>query len=137
MKIIKFSFYILLFLLVFRCDGKMLRIAVRSGYASRKNRRKTRRQIRYVSYYYQTLKVLKVQQERTFKHCNYLEEVLNYIHAPVPNEVKGETLFVKSFAEKLLRSLPKQVVNFRRFTGKNLQQKILFSKVARSNQQQY
>ena len=38
------------------------------------------------------LKITKTQQEDTFKHYNYLEEVLNYISALVPNEVKGEIL---------------------------------------------
>ena len=32
----------------------------------------------------------KIQQEVTFKHYSYLEEVLNYIRALVPNDVKGE-----------------------------------------------
>ena len=38
------------------------------------------------------LKITKIQQEVTFKHYNYLEEVLNYIRALVPNNVKGEIL---------------------------------------------
>ena len=33
-----------------------------------------------------------MQQEDAFKHYNYPEEVLNYIHALVPNDVKGEIL---------------------------------------------
>ena len=35
---------------------------------------------------------MKIQQEVTFKHYNYLEEVLNYIRTQVPNDVKGEIL---------------------------------------------
>ena len=38
------------------------------------------------------LKITKTQQEDTFKHYNYLEEVLNYISALIPNDVKGEIL---------------------------------------------
>ena len=60
----------------------------------RKRRGKTPRQIRHVSYYEWALKITKIQQEVTFKYYNYLEEVLNYIHALVPNDVKGEILEV-------------------------------------------
>ena len=35
---------------------------------------------------------MKFQQEDTFKHYSYLEEVLNYIRALVPNDIKGEIL---------------------------------------------
>ena len=38
------------------------------------------------------LKITKTQQKDTFKRYNYLEEVLNYISALVPNDVKGEIL---------------------------------------------
>ena len=34
----------------------------------------------------------KIQQEDTFKHYDYTEEVLNYISALIPNEMKGEIL---------------------------------------------
>ena len=57
---------------------------------SRKRRVKTPRQIRYVSYCEWALKITKFQREVTFKHYSYLEEVLNYICALVPNNVKGE-----------------------------------------------
>ena len=57
-------------------------------------RGKTPRQIRYVSYYEWALKITKIQQEVTFTYYNYLEEVLNYIRALVPNDVKGEILEV-------------------------------------------
>ena len=33
---------------------------------------------------------LKIQEEVTFKHYNYLEEVLNYIRALLPKNVKGK-----------------------------------------------
>ena len=36
------------------------------------------------------LKITKFRPEVTFKHYSYLEEVLNYICALVPNNVKGE-----------------------------------------------
>ena len=55
-------------------------------------RGKTPRQIRYISYYEWALKITKIQQEDTFKHYNYPEEVLNYFRALVPNDVKGEIL---------------------------------------------
>ena len=35
---------------------------------------------------------MKFQQEDTFKNYNYLEEVLNYIRALAPNDLKGEIL---------------------------------------------
>ena len=35
---------------------------------------------------------MKFQQEDGLKHCNYLEEVLNYICALVPNDIEGEIL---------------------------------------------
>ena len=35
---------------------------------------------------------MKIQQKVTFKHYNYPEEVLNYIHALVPSDVKREIL---------------------------------------------
>ena len=38
------------------------------------------------------LKITKIQQENTFKHYNYLEEVLNYISSLVSKDVKDETL---------------------------------------------
>ena len=48
--------------------------------------------MRYVSYCEQALKITEIQQEVTFKHYYYLEEVLNCIRALVPNDVKGEIL---------------------------------------------
>ena len=53
-------------------------------------RSKTLRQIRCVSYCEWALKTTKIQQEDTFKHYNYLEEVQNYIRSLVPNDLKGE-----------------------------------------------
>ena len=35
---------------------------------------------------------MKIQQEVTFKHYNYLEEMLNYIRPLARNDVKGEIL---------------------------------------------
>ena len=35
---------------------------------------------------------MKFQQEDTFKRYNYMEEMLNYICALVPNDIKGEIL---------------------------------------------
>ena len=35
---------------------------------------------------------MKVQEEDTFKHYNYSEEILNYIRALVPNDMKSEIL---------------------------------------------
>ena len=35
---------------------------------------------------------MKFQQEDTFKHCSYLGEMLNYIRALVPKDIKGEIL---------------------------------------------
>ena len=35
---------------------------------------------------------MKFQQKYFLKHCNYPEEMLNYIRALVPNDIKGETL---------------------------------------------
>ena len=48
--------------------------------------------LRKLLYYEWALEITKIQQEDTFKHYNYLEEVLNYIHAQVPKDVKGEIL---------------------------------------------
>ena len=55
-------------------------------------RGKTPRQIRYISYCECALKITKIQQENTFKHYNYLEEVLNYISSLVSKDVKDEIL---------------------------------------------
>ena len=65
---------------------------------------------------------MKIQQEVTFKHYNYLEEVLNYIRTQVPNDVKGEIL-------ENLYVLPCQIiccnvslaVDFEILIGKSLQ----------------
>ena len=49
----------------------------------------------------------KFQQEDTFKYSNYPEEMLNYIRAAVPNDIKGEILedsykvSLKEFCEAL------------------------------------
>ena len=43
-------------------------------------------------YYEWALKLTKIQQEDTFKHYNYSEEVLNYIRVLVPNDAKVEIL---------------------------------------------
>ena len=80
------------FLIAFEFDGKTVRVAFQSVCSSRKRRGKTPRQIRYLNYCEWALKITKIQQEFTFKHCNHLEEVLNYIRALVPNEVKAEML---------------------------------------------
>ena len=67
-------------------------VAIQGACSSGKRRGKTPRQIRYVSYYVRAFKITKIQQEGTFKHYNYPEEVLKYIHALVPNGAKGEIL---------------------------------------------
>ena len=66
---------------------------------------------------------MNIQQEVTFKHYNYLEEVLNYIRTLVPKDVKGEIL------EDLYNVLPCQAsccnvslaVDFEILIGKSLQ----------------
>ena len=80
------------FLLFFQFDGKIFCVALQSACTSRKRRGKRLRQICYVSYCEWPLKLTKIQQGVTFKYYNYLEEVLNYIRALVPNNVKGEIL---------------------------------------------
>ena len=45
-----------------------------------------------IIYYEWALKLTKIQQEDTFKHYNYPEEVLNYIRVLVPNDAKVEIL---------------------------------------------
>ena len=53
------------------------------------------------------LKVTKFHKEDTFKHCNYPEEMLNYILAQAPNDIMGEILedsckiSLKAFCEAL------------------------------------
>ena len=44
------------------------------------------------------LKIMKFQQEDTFKNCNYLKEMLKYIRARVPNEDSYQVL-LKDFCE--------------------------------------
>ena len=78
-----------MFLLVFRFNREIFSVALQSACASRKRRGKTPRQTRYERYCEWALKIMKFQQEDTFKHCNYPEEMLNYIHALVPNDIKG------------------------------------------------
>ena len=58
----------------------------------KKRRGKTPRQIRYVSYCDGSLKKTKTQEDVTFKHYNYLVEVLNYIRALVPKHIKYDIL---------------------------------------------
>ena len=54
---------------------------------------------------------MKIRQEDTFKHCDYLEELLNYIHSLIPNDVKGHILEDRyCFAERGLRPYTKHVV---------------------------
>ena len=54
---------------------------------------------------------MKIREEDTFKHCDYLEEVLNYIRSLIPNDVKGYILEDRyCFAERSLRPYTKQVV---------------------------
>ena len=66
-------------------------------------RGKTPRQSCYVSYCEWVLKIAKIQQENTFMHYNYLEEVLSYICSMVPKNVKGEILedWYKVFLEEV------------------------------------
>ena len=49
-------------------------------------------QICYISYCEWVLKITKFQQEGTFKHYSYPEEMLDYMDAVVPNNIKGEIL---------------------------------------------
>ena len=60
-KIIEFSFYILLFLFAFRFDGKIFYVAIKSACVLRKKGGKTPRQIYYVSYYEWALKIIKIK----------------------------------------------------------------------------
>ena len=75
------------FRLAFRFGEKIFCVALQSACPSRKRRGKTPRQICYVSYREWALKLMKIQQEVTFKHCNYLEEMPNYIRVLVTNDV--------------------------------------------------
>ena len=43
-------------------------------------------------HYEWALEIMKAQQENSFKHYNYREDVLNYIRARVPSDLKDETL---------------------------------------------
>ena len=80
---------------------------MQSACSSRKRRGKTPRQICHVIYYEWNLKITRFRQDITFKHYNYPKEVLNYIHALLPNNVKGEVLenwykvSLKQFCEAL------------------------------------
>ena len=80
------------FLLAFRFDEKIFSVALQSACPSGKRSGKTPRQIPSVSYCEWALKITEIQQGVTYKHYSYLEEVLNYIRALVPNDVKGEVL---------------------------------------------
>ena len=85
----------------------MFYVALQSTCASRKIRDKTPRQNRYVRHCEWALKIIKFQREDSLKHYNYLEEVLNYIRALVPNDTTGEILVdsykvsLKEFCEAL------------------------------------
>ena len=76
------------------------------------------------SYRHCLLKVTKRQQEATFKHHSCLEEMLNYISALVPNDVKGEILEDWNKVSQRpckMSSNVSLVVSFGRFIGKSLQ----------------
>ena len=76
------------------------------AHASRKKKGKTP-QIRYVSYCELALKIMKFQQEDSFKHNNCLEEILHYICKLVPNNIMGDILedsykvLLKEFCEAM------------------------------------
>ena len=63
-------------------------LVLQSANASRKKKGKTS-QICYVSYCEWALKIMKFQQEDSFKRNNYQEEILHYICKLVPNNVKS------------------------------------------------
>ena len=67
-------------------------VALQSACVLRKSRDKTPRQIGYVTYCAWALKIIKFQQEDTFKHYSFPEEMPNYIRALVPNDIKGKSL---------------------------------------------
>ena len=71
-------------LLAFWFDGKIFFVVLQSVFASKKKKKKKKKKVAkrsrhnlYVSYYEWTLEIMKIQQEVTFKHYNYLEEMLN------------------------------------------------------------
>ena len=60
-------------------------MTIQSARPSGKRREKIR-------HYEWVLEIMKAQRENSFKHYNYREEVLNYIRALVPNNLKDEIL---------------------------------------------
>ena len=93
----------LLFLAVFRFNGKMFFVVLQSACPSRKRRGKLSQQIRYVNYCEWAFIMMKFQQEDIFNHYNYQEEILIYILALVVNDIKDEILegSLKEFCEAL------------------------------------
>ena len=79
-------------LIVLRGNQEMIWKQALSPCTSRKRRRKTPRQIWYISCCEWALRIMKFQEEDTFKHCNYREELLDYIRALAPNNIKSEIL---------------------------------------------
>ena len=75
--------------------------------------------------------MMKIQQKECLKHYCYPEEVLNYILAMVPNDIKDDILedwykvLLKEFCEPLQMNYcnVSMVVVFGMFIGKSLQQK--------------
>ena len=102
------------FLFAFWFDGKIFCAALSSGCPSRKRRGKTPRQIHYISYCEWVFEITKIQQEVTFKHYNYPEEVLNYIRALVLNDMKGEILGVwyKASLKGVCEALQNQLLQY-------------------------
>ena len=91
-KIIKFSILYFTFSSCFYIWWKNILCSVTKCLCFKKMRGTTPRQIRYARYCEWALKIMKFQQEDCLKHYNYLEEVLNYICALVPNDIQGEIL---------------------------------------------
>ena len=66
---------------------------------------------------------MKVQEEDTFKHYNYSEEILNYIRALVPNDMKSEIL------EDLYKVSPKEFCEALQITFCNVSLVVAFWKI--------
>ena len=81
-----------------RFDREIFCVTLQRVFSSTKRRGKTSRKIHCVSYFGWVLKIIKFQQEDTFKNCNYLEEMLNYIRVRVPSEDLYQVL-LKDFCQ--------------------------------------
>ena len=103
-QVFLFTFHYFLF---FDLTWKNILFSVTKCLRFKKKERKRPRKICCVRYCGRVLKIMKFQQEDTFKHYNYREEMLNYISALVPNDKKDESLedsykvSLKEFCEAL------------------------------------